>query len=137
MKDKLNRFLPYIWYGCCGIGVVILFFGLVAIVCDGFISLTMYARVFGMSAKQVYEFILIIIALGFVAGMIIKHQEVKRDIVTYGKIYVDPHGNQYEIIQGVKDKDGVPYIIAIDYPDKENATAYTLNFFNLMFKEKD
>lgn len=137
MKGAFKKVLPYVCYGLCGIGVVVLFLGLVAVVCDGFLSLTLYANALGFSNKIIYEVLIIGIVIGFVLGILVRYYEVKNRSFTHGELYIDPNGNECEIIKGIRDKNGVPYVIAIDYPETNSATAYTLNFFELMFEKKD
>lgn len=136
-KIKLRKMITCICCGFCSVDIVMLFIGFSAIVCDGFLSLILYSRVLGFSANQLYATMLVLIVLGFIVGVIIGLQDISRKKRFPDKIYVDSSGNEYEIIKGVKDKDGIPYVIAIDYPEKTKAVAYTLNHFNLMFKEKD
>lgn len=137
MIDKIKSILLWVCYGFCGVGTTVLFIALCALICDGIFTLTLYMRMLGLGNGAVINVLICAMILGFFAGLIIRRLELTKQLKTYGSLYVDAHGNEYEIIKGVKDKDGMPYVIVMDYPKKNSATAYTLKHFNDLFKEKD
>jgi hypothetical protein len=137
MNDKIKSILTWLRYGFCGVGVAVLTLVICVFIYDGMFTLDLYMKVLGLGNNAMPSIWMGVTIIGFLIGLVVRRVELNKEFKSTDSVYVDIYGNEYEIIKGVKDKDGIPHIIVMDYPKKDSATIYTLEHFNNLFRKKE
>lgn len=111
----MKKFLEYLYYGILGMFLMLLVVGCAALICEGFLSMSIVAGLAGIGITALRFIITGALVIGLVAGVVVKCYKNKHDIPPFN-VWEDKNGKRYKVLEDIYDDEWNELVLISDHP---------------------